>query len=149
MQKESHFEIGRAEVIEELTSGVVGQFGARFGFHYDLFVHDHVYALDAKLFLFVNDSSPDLAGHMMSARQQLTLQRHDVKMLQKSKAEVVVNLEKRPDHRPSEGFFNQVTARHAPRMAPRTKQQIIKLRHAGTNRHRDRSARSVQSAKSV
>ncbi len=120
MEKKSHFQIGCSKVVEQLTSGVFGELGARLGFHYDLFVHDHVYPLYAKLFPFVNDSSPDLARHMMSARQELTLQRHHVEMFQKSKPEVVVNLEERPDHRAGEGFFNQVSVRQAPRMARRT-----------------------------
>ena len=48
----------------------------------------------------------------MPTRYKLTLQRHHVEVLQKSKSESVVNLEKGPDHRTGESFFNQVVARH-------------------------------------
>ena len=100
------------KVVVKLTSSVLGHFGACFRLNDHLFVHDHVDALYTQLLPFVNDLSPNLPCHAMTARQKLTLQRHHVKVLEKSKSEVVVNLEKRPDHRSGEVFFNQVTARH-------------------------------------
>jgi hypothetical protein len=119
MQKEADFQIGRAEIVVQLTNGELAQLEACLGLHNELVIHDHVYALYAQLLPFVNDSSPDLARHAMAARQKLTFQRHHVEVLKKSKSKVVVNLEKRPDHGSRESFFNQDMSRHTPRMARR------------------------------
>ena len=107
MQEDAHFQIGRAKVVEQLTSSVFGQFRACFGFYHNLLVDDHVYALYAKLLSFVDDSGPYLARHAMATSQKLTLQRHHIEVFEKSISEIVVNLEKSPDHRSCECLFQQ------------------------------------------
>jgi hypothetical protein len=114
MWENANLQIGRTKAVEQLRSGVLGQLGACLGFYYDLLIHDHIDALYAKLLSFVRDSSPYFARHSMSTRQKLSLQRHHVEVFEKS--EVVVNLEKRPDHGSGECFFQQTGARHVPEL---------------------------------
>jgi hypothetical protein len=99
-----------------LTGRELGKLGSCLDFYDELLIHDHVNALDPEFIAFIPDANPDLPRDLVPTREQLALERHYIKMLEKPKSKSVVNLVERPDHGSGKRFFNQFDACHAPEL---------------------------------
>jgi hypothetical protein len=88
-----------------------------FGLDNKLLIDDHVQSLLRELVPLVKDWYGNLTCYSMFALNQLSLQSHHVDVLEESKAEGVVNIEERSDHRTREPFFNQFVSGHALKVA--------------------------------
>ena len=105
MQKQTNLEAARSEVASKLTLCRVVKLCGGFDLYDEFFIHDHVEPLSTELFAFVHDTDANLSSDMMAARQQLTLERHRVDVLEEPETQGVVYLEEGANDRAREGFF--------------------------------------------
>jgi hypothetical protein len=115
VQEESHFELGRAEIIENLSTRSDGQLGARFDLYNQLFIDNHVDSLNAENVSFIRHVDANLSRDSMAACKELSLKRHHIDVLEKPEAKCVVDLKEGSYHGACKLFLNQIGSRHTTR----------------------------------
>ena len=97
----------------KLTLRSLVKLGSGLDFHDKFFIDNHIEPLSAELSAFVHDTSTNLPGYTMAARQELTLERHCIDVLEESETKRVVDVEEGADHRACQGSFEQLMPYHA------------------------------------
>jgi hypothetical protein len=105
VEKQTNLKAACSEVALKLTLCSAVKLSGGFDLHDKLFIDDHVEPLSAELFAFVHDTYANLPADTMAARQEFTLERHRIDVLEKPETQSVVYLEEGADDRTREGFF--------------------------------------------
>ena len=112
MQKQTNLEAACSEITLKLTLCRAVKLSGGFDLHDKFFINDHIEPLSAELFAFVHDTYANLPAYTMAARQELTLHRHRIDVLEEPEAQGVVYVEEGADDRARKGFFKQFMPCH-------------------------------------
>ena len=89
----------------KLTLSRLVKLGRGLDLHDKLVIDDHIEALSAELSAFVHDTNANLPRYAMAARQELTLERHRIDVLEKPETKRVVDVEEGANNRARKSFF--------------------------------------------
>jgi hypothetical protein len=92
---------------------------------YEFVVNKQIQALDSESRLVVQDPDGNFSSYPMASAAELLLHCFDVKVLKEPVSERIVNLEKRPNRGMRKPFFKQLDTRHAFKIAPANRFQVI------------------------
>src|SRR2546421_133575 len=99
VEQQSDFEVGRSEIVVDLTRSRLVQIIGGFRLHDHLFVYDHVETLEPQLLAVVVDAYGNLASDLVTPRPELAFERHHIEVLEKAKSEFVVHAKECADDR--------------------------------------------------
>ena len=130
-EEEADLETGRSQVVVDLAGSVPVKIEG--GLHLDdeLAVDDDVDALAAENPALAANDDADLAIDAVAPEPQLVLEGENVKALEESEAQGVVDLEERPDDGMGELLFDQCVAGHGCNLASRRRIALISRLRAG------------------
>ena len=97
MEEKAHVEVRCSKAAEDLVLVSRTEPIGGFGLDQEDFVDDHVDSMPSEDMTLVIDWNPYFSGDSMSSFDQFTFQGLDVDLLEKAKAEGVVNLEEGPN----------------------------------------------------
>ena len=89
----------------KLTLGGLVKLGGGLDFDDKLFIDDHIEPLSAELNALVHDTDANLPCYAIAARQELTLERHRIDVLEESETQRVVDVEEGAYDGVRKGFF--------------------------------------------
>lgn len=112
MQQQPDFESTCSQIIVDLSLRSAVKVDGSLGFDEELFVDDHVEALQSYLFAFVANDDANFALHFMATCYELALRRCLVDVLEEPKAERIIDFIKAADNRPGQRLEDQILSRH-------------------------------------
>ena len=107
MQEQTYFQVGRSQIIEYLPWRRLVQLECRLEFDHDFFVDDEIETLLAELEPIVRNPHPELTRDTQAESQEFLFQSCRIHVLEKPKAEPIVDPKKRADDRPGQFFFDE------------------------------------------
>ena len=104
--QQGNFQVRRAEIVVDLPRCGWMQLIASLDLDDERVVDDHVEPILRELFPLEKKPHSHLSPNAMPTLRERSLHRETVRRLQKSKAEPIVDMKKRPNHRVCEAFFH-------------------------------------------